>query len=62
MNPLALPLLIACILLFIAVLALIFAFKTGDELKKEYNEALKRIDEQDKEIKYYVNENNKSNS
>jgi len=62
MNPLALPLLIACILLFTAIVALIFAFKTGDKLKKEYNESLKRIDEQDKEIKYYINENNKSNS
>jgi len=54
MNPLALPLLIACILLFTAIVALIFAFKTGDELKKEHQEALKRIEQLYKETKHYV--------
>jgi len=54
--------LILAIFLFLALVALYISFTLGMELNEE-NEALhERLEQKEKEIKYYINENNKSNS
>jgi len=39
---------------FFAIIALVFAFKCGCECEEDLGEAIERIDELDKELKYEI--------